>query len=103
VRDDQDRIYTGFVTWDLDEKFTWEYLDGQVGDVEFEILFENIASIERYSRRSAEVKLLNGMVFTLSDSNDVDRDNKGIVVEMDEGDEMEFDWYDFGSVEFSEP
>jgi hypothetical protein len=103
VRDDHDRTYSGFITWDLDEQFTWEYLDGQVGDVEFEISFENIARIERDSRRSALVKLHNGMVFTLSDSNDVDRDNKGIVVEMDEGDEMEFDWYDFDSVEFSEP
>ena len=103
VTDDRDRTYTGQIIWDLDEQYTWEYLDGEVDDVEFEIPFENIAEIQRDSRRSAEVRLKNGAVFILSNSNDVNKDNKGIVVRFDDGDEMEFDWYDFESVKFADP
>ncbi len=100
VKDDHGRSYTGFIIWDLDEAHTWEFLDGEDEDIQYEIPFENIATIAHHSRRSAEVTLHNGDVLILSGSNDVDRDNKGIVIEMDDGDEVELDWYDFDIVEF---
>lgn len=103
LTDDQGDTYTGDVTWDLDEQFNWEFLDGELDHVEFEIPFVAIRSIHRESRRASEVHLKNGETYMLSTSNDVDSDNKGILIEMDDGDEMEFDWYDFRSLEFSDP
>ncbi len=103
LEDDSGEKYTGKITWDMDEAFTWEFLDGDFDDISYVIPFSNIKRIERNSRRSATVTLLNGQEIVLSGSNDVDRDNKGILVELESGGEMEFDWNDFDSVEFHKP
>lgn len=103
LTDSDGETFTGYVTWDLDEQFTWEFLDGQQDDLEFEIPFDLIRSISRESRREAEVRLKNGETYELSSSNDVDHNNKGIVIELSDGEEMEFDWYDFVTLEFSDP
>ena len=33
-------------------------------------------------------------------SNDVNSENNGIIVKLDDGDEVEVDWYDFEKAEF---
>ena len=48
------------------------------------------------------VTLRDGREFELSDSNDVDEDNKGIFIFTDDGDEIIVDWEDFDRIEFSE-
>jgi hypothetical protein len=103
LTDDDGKTYTGNIIWDLDEQYTWEFLDGQNDDLEYEIPFDRIQQISHDSRHAARVQLKNGETLVLSASNDVDTDNKGIVIEMADGDEMEFDWYDFTSLEFTQP
>jgi hypothetical protein len=103
LSDDQGESFTGYITWDLDEQYTWEFLDGQYEDLEFEIPFVWIESIHRESRSETGVRLKSGESYVLTGSNDVDSDNKGIVVELPDGDEMELDWQDFESLEFNEP
>lgn len=103
VTDDRGESYTGFILWDLDERNSWEFLDGEYDDVEFEIPMSLIASLHRESRNETEVRLKTGEVYVLSGSNDVDSDNKGIVIELPEGDEIELDWDDFDSLEFNDP
>jgi len=100
VTDEDGNRYTGTVVWDNDETWDWEPLNGKDNDVAFAIPFENIKSITRESRRSAKVELNNGDVLFLSDSNDVDRDNKGIRI-LTEGGEVELDWYEFAAVVFA--
>ena len=100
---DQDGVeYNGLITWDKDETHTWESLDGEVLDTDFQILFENIASIERLSRKSAKVTLVSGQEFTLRETSDVSHDNKGIVVEGADGGTVELDWGAFARVDFVE-
>lgn len=99
VTDEHGNRYTGAVVWDNDEMYDWEPLNGRDNDVEFAIPFANIKSITRESRRSAKVDLKNGEVLFLSESNDVDRDNKGIRIRTDGG-EVELDWYEFESAVF---
>lgn len=103
IEADNGEKYTGKITWDMDESYTWEFLDGDSEDISYVIPFRNIKRIERASRRSATVKLHNGEELELSGSNDVDRDNKGILIEMDDGEEVELDWSDFEAVEFHSP
>ncbi len=103
VTDDQGESFTGFVLWDLDERNTWEFLDGEYEDIELEIPFSLIESIHRESRNETEVRLKSGETYVLAGSNDVDSDNKGIVIELPDGDEIELDWEDFESVEFNDP
>lgn len=102
LTDDEGESFTGFIMWDMDEQYTWEFLDGQYEDLEFEIPFALIESIRRESRNETEVRLKSGISYVLSGSNDVDSDNKGIVVELPDGDELELDWQDFESLEFDD-
>ncbi len=93
--------YTGEIKWDDDEEFTWELLDGEDNDVDFDIEFGFIKSIEKASRRSSRVTLKDGRTFMLRGSNDVDNDNKGIIIHDKDG-ETFVDWEDFDTVEFTQ-
>ncbi len=91
----------GDIIWDADESFTWELLDGDYRDVSLSIVFDNIASIEKV-RRGATVSLRDGREFRLRNSNDIDRGNKGIFVDLGDGDREEISWEDFARIEFSD-
>ena len=70
----------GVIRWDADEAASWEMLNGRADDVVFTIEFGNVSRIERGEAFGAKVTLLDGRTFELDDSNDVDWDNKGILV-----------------------
>ena len=72
--------FTGYVTWDLDEVLGKDVLDGKDQGEDQEIDFEEIASIQRKSSSAATVVLKSGREMVLDDSNDVDDDNRGILV-----------------------
>jgi hypothetical protein len=90
--------YTGEITWDDDEAFTWEMLNGDIDDVEFTIEFGNIERIEK-SGSGARVTLEDGRTLELSNGNDVDSGNRGITIRTD-GRDFEVDWRDFSEVTF---
>jgi hypothetical protein len=92
--------YTGRIRWDSDEEYTWEYIDGDYHDIGMDIEFSNISSIEKRGSRSSIVTLWDGRSFRLRGSNDVDDDNKGIFIEMENGDDSEIYWDDFEKVTF---
>ena len=92
--------YTGDICWDDDEEYTWELLNGNYRDMEFKIEFGLVKKIEKNSGRSSEVTVTDGRVFRLRGSNDVDEDNKGIVVTPAKGEDVFLDWEDFSRVEF---
>jgi len=87
---------TGEIRWDDDEAYTWEMLDGNIRDVEFKIEFSNIDRIEK-SNRGATVTLRDGREFKLSDSNDVDDGNRGIII-RDDGRTYKVAWRDFQEI-----
>lgn len=98
---DDGQTFTGEIRWDNDEEYTWELLDGELGGLEFDIEFGLIKSIEKDSRRSSLVTVMDGRSFRLRGSNDVDDDNKGIFVTLSNGEVEEIMWEDFSKVEFS--
>ncbi len=93
--------FTGTIKWDDDEEKTWELLNGESRGTTFRIDFGNIASIERGGSRAVEVKLKDGRVLRLSDSNDVDDTNKGIFVTSKSGSVDEVDWDNFARMELT--
>jgi len=95
--------FEGYIRWDDDEEFTWELLDGEMDDLEFDIEFGKIRSIKRISSRAAEITLFDGRSFELRDSNDVDSDNDGIFILDEKGDEVHISWRDFERVVFDKP
>ena len=93
--------YTGEICWDDDEEYTWEILNGNVRDMEYSIEFGLIKEISKDSRRASEVTLKDGRTFQLRGSNDVDDDNKGLIITESKGQEVFVDWEDFSRVVFS--
>ncbi len=92
--------FRGLVRWDNDEEYTWEILDGEYHDVEFDIEFSLISKIEKRSHRSSLVTVKDGRSFRLRGSNDVDDDNRGIYIQTTDGEEIEVEWDEFAYVEF---
>ncbi len=101
TRDGDD--YEGEIRWDDDEVSGWEFLDGSMDDITFNIEFSKIRTIERISSSGAEVILFDGRSFDLRDSNDVDDDNDGIFILSDDDDEHRVPWRDFDKIVFDKP
>jgi hypothetical protein len=90
--------YTGTIAWDDDEEYTWEHLNGEYKGIEMDIPFSAIVSIEKSSTRGATVTVKGGSSYLLRGSNDVDEDNKGILITPTTGRTEEVDWYDFAKL-----
>jgi len=76
--------FTGWILWDADEEYSWEILDGEDRDIVYDVEFGQIATIERDSSRGALVTLRDGRVLELEGSNDVNDENKGIFIQVDD-------------------
>ena len=96
VQTERGDSYTGVITWDNDEEYSWEMLNGEIDDVEFNVEFGSIERIEK-TRDGSLVTLRDGRTFELSDGNDVDHGNRGIRVRAD-GREIQLDWHEFSSL-----
>jgi hypothetical protein len=70
----------GLIRWDADEESSWEFLNGRAEGVIFTIEFSKVSRITRGEVFGATVTLLDGRSFELDDSNDVNWDNKGILI-----------------------
>ncbi|MFC1730337.1 hypothetical protein ACFL6I_08365 [candidate division KSB1 bacterium] len=104
VTDSAGDEYTGYIRWDDDESVTTDFLNGEVDGFDIKIPFSNIKEIRRRTRRSALVTLKTGVELRLSGSNDVDEDNKGIVILKQLGDQeaVMLSWDEFEKVIFSQ-
>jgi hypothetical protein len=94
--------FKGFITWDADELFGSDILDGEERGRTRKIQFEKIKAIERRSESSAWVYLKNGEEMKLSGTNDVNSENRGIVVEDPSFGRVTIEWDDFDRCEFLE-
>ncbi len=102
LTDDRGDEFTGFIKWDYDESFSSDYLNGNYRDLKLKIEFANIIEIKRRTRNSALVKLKNGTEILMRESNDVNYQNKGILV-LKKADDVEGDifyWDEFEKVVF---
>jgi len=84
--------FAGYLQWDKEEALTVDMLDGDTEDGDVSIPMGKIRAIERRSRRSSRVELLDGRVLELSGSNDVNSSIRGIVVEDPRFGRVEIPW-----------
>ena len=70
----------GWIRWDADEEWTWDYLVGTSDNVDLDVEFGKIQRIDQTEDGLARVTLLDGRSYDLSGSNGVDGDNRGIFV-----------------------
>ena len=92
--------HRGRIVFDLDERESWEFLDGDLDDVEYHIPFEMIASIAPRSRESSLVVLRDGTELELEDSQDVSDRNDGVMILPIEGRETYVAWRKIERIDF---
>lgn len=95
--------FTGYVAWDQDEILGTDILDGDEGSRDREIPFGDITAIERNNSRSARVILRTGEEIVLDGSNDVDDDNRGILIADPGLGQVIVEWNDFSDLTFLPP
>lgn len=95
--------FTGYVTWDVDEIYSTDILDGDADGSRMEIPFGQIASIERYSSWGARVTLTDGTTHLLEGTTDVDASIGGIEVSDPTLGAVKLQWESFDNVRFHEP
>lgn len=95
--------FTGYIVWDMDELFTTDVLDGEESGRDYEIPFGRIRAIQRYSSRAARVTLQDGEEMVLRGSNDVDEDNRDIMVADPSFGEVRVAWDELERVTFEAP
>ncbi len=93
--------FHGFLQWDSEESWTTDKLDGDTDDGKMSIEMGKIRAIEKRSRRSSRVELVDGRVLVMSGSNDVDSSIRGVVVEDDRFGRVEIPWSAFERAEIS--
>lgn len=72
--------FAGRIVFDLDESWDFELLHGKNGSTEYLIPFREIARIKRAGLRRSDVELRNGITIELTESQDVSRNNEGLLV-----------------------
>lgn len=93
--------FTGYIQWDHDERLTADKLDGNMEDGKVSVAFENIKSIERFSGRS-KVILKSGREMEMSSSNDVNSENRGIIITDESGTLIDVPWSEFKKLTLAE-
>ena len=92
--------FTGRIQWDNDECLTGDRLDGETRDGEAHIPFADIAAIRKH-RNGARVTLKSGGELDVTGTNDVNEDNRGVVVAVAGLGSVKIGWDDFDEVTFS--
>ncbi len=95
--------FTGYISWDVDETFSEDVLDGEDREgKDHEIKFAEILSIERYSSSSSLITLKSGEAVRLSGTNDVDSSNRDIMIADPKLGQVRVPWEDFERAVFEE-
>lgn len=92
----------GYVQWDQEECLSTDKLDGETRDGKLSIEMGRIKTIERRSRSSSRVVLVDGREHVLDGTNDVDDDNRGIYVEDPRYGRVLVPWSAFERVDFND-
>ncbi len=95
--------FSGWITWDRDEIFGPDELNGVGGRQSRTITFDNIAAIQRVSSSRALATTVDGRQVELSGNRDVNRQNRGIFISDPGLGRVEVKWAEFRSVRFHEP
>ena len=82
-----DNIFSGIITFDLDERLDMEILSGMIDKTEFLIPFSNIKKIHPKNSSYSKVELKNGEKLLLGKGQDVTDRNNGVLVFKDEKDD----------------
>jgi len=92
---------SGEITYDLDEAYSYEMLQGKDDDVEFIITMGSIKSITPKNYDYSTVVLKNGTELLIGDARDVNEDNDGVLVFSGSGDPKYISWEKIKTITFN--
>lgn len=93
--------FEGYIQWDVTECLSTDTLDGRLNGKNHDYQMGEIRSIARTPKQNnATIVLKDGSSVTMGGSNDVDRGNRGIMVENPEIGRVTVPWKRFGIVTF---
>lgn len=73
-------VLKGNCTFDMDEEWNFELLEGSLNHIHYQIPFHYITSIIPKNESQSKVKLKNGKSLSLSGENDVTAKNWGLII-----------------------
>ena len=91
--------FTGHIQWDHDECLSVDQLDGHTDEGKQSIPFRDIAAIRKH-RAGALVTTKSGREEYLRGTNDVNRENRGVLVKIAGLGSVKIGWRDFDAVTF---
>jgi len=91
--------FSGYVQWDKDERLDTDLIDGSTKNEKLSLPFQKVACIENMGNKS-QLKLMNDKSITMYGTNDVNSENRGIVVSVEQLGKVEIPWKIFKSVCF---
>jgi hypothetical protein len=90
--------FSGLIQWDHEECLTNDVLDGDSPDGDVSIPFGNIKAIEKDGRGSL-ITFKSGREIFLRGSNDVNSENRGVIVKSPDLGKVKIGWRDFERLE----
>ena len=93
--------FSGFIQWNRKESVGSDLLNGRAAEGERRLRFDTIRSIERRSRDSAAVTLVDGGQMVLSGSSEIGHGSQGIYVDDERYGRVLISWDAFERVDFS--
>jgi hypothetical protein len=94
--------FVGFIQWDSDERLAYEKLDGDSRNVDVSVAFDDIKYIEK-DGNGCIVELNSGRDYYLTNSNDVDSDNRGLIMTIPDVGKIDIPWRYFRNVSLMTP
>ena len=102
VTSETGETFTGYVQWDHDERMAHDELNGKMKDGDVDLEFGNISKIKKQGRGSL-VTLSSGRTLELRGTNDVNKENRGIIVNIPGQGRVDIPWNEFEEVSFTTP
>ena len=94
--------WTGRIVYDLDEAYSRDLFNGEMRNLEFDIPFDLISSIENKGDESCRVSLTSGRTLDLGDSQDTGKKHGGLLVFEDDMETPTFiPWSKVGVITFN--
>ncbi len=94
------KSYSGKLVFDLDESESFEMLNGDIGDISFNIPFYMVTSIAPRSGHSSTVKVQSGEELRLEEAQDVTESNDGILIFEGEKKQTYIQWDEIETITF---
>ena len=91
--------FKGYIQWDHEECLDTDKLDGDSEDGDISVEFAKIKAIEKFKRGSL-VTLLSGKEIYIYGSNDVNDNNRGIIINDLNFGKIRVDWDEFDRLDF---